>query len=103
MYAVIALQWHQYIVSQWLTFTVDQLNLDVGSTLEPEVLAVFNEDWSQVSFWTPALKASVVCTVSSHQRAKKIRVLKFKRKNRYERNFGHRSYQTTLTVTSLNG
>lgn len=103
MYAVIALQWHQYIVSQWFTFAVDQLNLDVGSTFEPEVLAVFNEDWSQVNFGAPTLKSSVVCTVDSHQRAKKIRVLKFKRKNRYERNFGHRSYQTTLTVTSLNG
>ena len=103
MYAVIALQWHQYIVSEGAQITVDQLNLQEWSTLEPEVLALFSSDWSTVNFWTPDLTKSVICTVVSHQRADKIRVLKFKRKNRYERNFWHRSYQTTLTITSLNG
>ncbi len=101
MYAVIALQWHQYIVSQWAQLVVDQLDLEKGSTLTPEVLAVFSEDGSKVQFGAPTLPAKVVCEVVSHQRADKIRVLKFKRKTRYERNFGHRSYQTTLTVSSI--
>jgi large subunit ribosomal protein L21 len=65
------------------------------------VLAVFTEDGARADFGTPTLSAKVTCKVISHQRGDKIRVLKFKRKNRYERNFGHRSYQTTLSITSL--
>ena len=47
--------------------------------------------------------ASVSFSVISEGRGDKIRVIKFKRKNRYERTFGHRSYQTTLSVQSING
>lgn len=101
MYAVIALQWHQYIVSKGAQIIVDQLDLEEGSTLTPDVLAIFSEDGSTIDFGTPTLAAKVVCEVVSHQRGDKIRVLKFKRKTRYERNFGHRSYQTTLTVSSI--
>jgi len=101
MYAVIALQWHQYIVAQWSHIVVDQLDLKEWNTLTPDVLAVFTEDGARADFGTPTLSAKVTCKVISHQRGDKIRVLKFKRKNRYERNFGHRSYQTTLSITSL--
>jgi len=103
MYAVIALQWHQYIVTEWTQIVVDQLDLQAGETVQPDVLALFSLDGKTAKFGTPTLDAKVVCTVDDHQRGDKIRVVKFKRKNRYERNFGHRSYQSLLTVTSLHG
>lgn len=103
MYAVIALQWHQYIVSKGSTIIVDQLPGDLHSTITSDVLAFFNEDGSDVQIGTPVLPTKALCEIISHQKGDKIRVVKFKRKNRYERNFGHRSYQTTLTVISLDG
>ncbi len=104
MYAVVELQWHQYIVSQDNELIVDSLDLDIGKRFDIEALALFNEDGSKVSLGFPVVKgAKVSFEVINHQRGEKIRVLKFKRKNRYERNFGHRSYQTVLTVISING
>jgi large subunit ribosomal protein L21 len=83
---------------------VDSLDLDIGKRFDIEALALFNEDGSKVSLGFPVVKgAKVSFEVINHQRGEKIRVLKFKRKNRYERNFGHRSYQTVLTVISING
>lgn len=104
MYAVVELQWHQYIVAQDNELVVDSIGLDIGKNFDVDALALFNEDGSKVSLGTPVVKgATVSFEVVKHQRGEKIRVLKFKRKNRYERNFGHRSYQTVLTVKSVNG
>ena len=104
MYAVVELQWHQYIVAANNEIIVDKIDLEVGNTFTIDALALFNEDGSKVSLGTPVVKgANVSFEIKAHQRGEKIRVVKFKRKNRYERNFGHRSYQTILAVTSVNG
>ena len=104
MYAVVELQWHQYIVSQGLDLVVDKLDFEVGKIFDVRVLALFSEDGKQTTLGAPFVDgASVGFEVKAHQRGEKIRVLKFKRKNRYERNFGHRSYQSVLTVTTVNG
>ena len=101
MYAVIALQWHQYIVAQWSHIVVDQLDLKEWDTLTPDVLAVFTEDGARADFGTPTLSAKVTCKVISHQRGDKIRVLKFKRKNRYQRTIWFRPHQTVLQIKSV--
>ncbi len=104
MYAVVELQWHQYIVTQDNELVVDSLDLDIGKVFDVDVLALFNEDGSKISLGFPVVDwVTVSFEVVSHQRGEKIRVLKFKRKNRYERNFWHRSYQTVLVVKSVNG
>lgn len=104
MYAVVELQWHQYIVAQDNELVVDSIDLDIGKNFSVDALALFNEDWSKSSLGFPFVKnATVSFEVVKHQRGEKIRVLKFKRKNRYERNFWHRSYQTVLVVKSVNG
>lgn len=104
MYAVVELQWHQYIVSEGLELVVDKVDFEVGQTFDVRVLALFSEDAKHVTLGSPVVDgASVTFTMQGHQRGEKIRVLKFKRKNRYERNFGHRSYQSVLVVNSVNG
>ncbi len=104
MYAVVELQWHQYIVSEGLELIVDKLDFEVGTNFNVRVLALFSEDGKKTSLGMPFIDgASVGFELKSHQRGEKIRVLKFKRKNRYERNFGHRSYQSVLVVNSVNG
>ncbi len=104
MYAVVELQWHQYIVSQDNTIVVDQLDLEVGQVFQVPVLALFSDDAKNTAIWTPFVSgATVSFEIKAHQRGEKIHVLKFKRKNRYERKFGHRSYQTILAVTDVHG
>lgn len=104
MYAVVELQWHQYIVAEGLELVVDKVDFEIGQNFDVRVLALFSDDGKKTTVGAPFVDgASVGFEVKGHQRGDKIRVLKFKRKNRYERNFGHRSYQSVLVVNSVNG
>jgi len=49
----------------------------------------------------PYLKAQVTFDVMDFVQGDKIKVLKFKRKNRYQRVFGHRSKQVVLKVKQI--
>lgn len=104
MYAVIELQGHQYIVSQDNQLVVDRMDLEVGQIFETKMLAKFTDDAKDTVLWKPTVWSGTVSfEVKEHKKWDKIRVVKFKRKNRYERNFWHRSYQTVLHVVALNG
>ena len=64
MYAVIKLQWHQYIVQEGDQLVVDKLDLEDGESFDvEEVLAVFDEKAEKVSLGAPTLKAKVTCEV----------------------------------------
>lgn len=104
MYAVIGLNWHQYIVTEGDSIVVDSLDVEEGKNIEvKEVLSVFDEKGENVKVGAPYLaKASVMCDVVAHQQGEKIRVTKFKRKNRYERNIGFRAQQTVLHIKKIN-
>ena len=103
MYAVIKLQWHQYIVSEWSEIVVDNLSQEEGTKLTiDEVLAVFDEKWTKVQVGKPTVKgAKVEATVWTTQKWEKINVIKFKRKNRYFRKRGFRPTETILTINSI--
>lgn len=104
MYAVIGLNGHQYIVTEGDSIVVDSLDIETWKELEvKEVLSVFDEKWETVKIGTPYLeKASVLCSVDAHQKWEKIKVTKFKRKNRYERTIWFRAKQTVLTIKKIN-
>lgn len=103
MYAVIEFQWHQYIVSQDTTLVVDRVEDMQDSQISiDQVLCIFDEEGKSVKVWTPYVAgAQVTAHIVSHQKGDKINVLKFHRKNRYERNKWFRPYQTTLTITGI--
>lgn len=103
MYAVIKLQWHQYIVSEWTELNVDNLSQSEWEKITiDEVLAVFDESWATVHVWKPFVKgAKVEATVWTTQKWEKVDVLKFKRKTRYFRKRGFRPTETILTINSI--
>lgn len=103
MYAVINLQWHQYIVNEWLELTVDKLEWNVWDKINiQEVLSVFDEEWKDVKVWNPTVKKALVeAEILEEKKWKKIRVLKFKRKTRYERNIWFRALQTVLKINKI--
>ena len=103
MYAVIKLQGHQYIVSEWTELTVDNLSQKEWDkiTIE-EVLAVFDEAGTTVKVGTPFVKwAKVEATVWTTQKWEKVDVIKFRRKNRYFRKRWFRPTETILTINSI--
>lgn len=102
MYAVIELQWHQYIVQEGDQIIVDKIDMEDGKTFDVEdVLAVFDEKAENVKVGTPNLKGNVTCEVVKFQKGDKIKVIRFKRKNRYTRTVGFRPYQTVLNIKKV--
>ena len=103
MYAVVKLQGHQYIVSEWAEIVVDNLSQKEWEKVSfDEVLAVFNVDGSTVIVWTPFVKwAKVEATVWTTQKWEKVDVIKFRRKNRYFRKRWFRPTETILTINSI--
>ncbi len=98
-YAVVEVQWHQYIVREWESITVDRLESDTDIALS--TLLIFDPEAQNIQIGSPFLESKVMAKVIDHSKGEKIRVLKFHRKNRYERNYGFRPYITTLEIISI--
>ncbi len=103
MYAVIELKWHQYIVKKWDNIVVDKLEWNKWDKIEiNEVLSVFDEKWENVLVGAPYVQKAIVSfDIIDTKKWKKINVLKFKRKNRYKRNFWFRPHETLLEVKKI--
>jgi large subunit ribosomal protein L21 len=104
MYAVIDLQWHQYIVKKWDKITVDKIEPTSGKkkVLADKVLLVFDEDGKDVKIWKPYIdKATVECEILETKKGPKLKVVKYKIKNRYSRTMGFRPIQSTLKIKDI--
>ncbi len=103
MFVVVELQWHQFIVRNGSKITVDNIvDQSSDNIVCDKVLLSFDNMWTEVSIWAPYLDKSVTFKIIKNQKADKIRVVKFHRKNRYERNIWFRPQQTVLEVISIN-
>ena len=104
MKAVIAIQWHQYIVAEWDTLVVDQLEWKKWEKLNFEtVLLVFDDEGKQVFIWTPYVRnTSVSVKIVKHQKWDKVKVFKFQGKKRYHKTRGFKSSQTVLSIEKIN-
>ena len=72
-------------------------------TVELDEVKMLSKDDGAVIDAKALSKATVVCTVISQGRAKKIRVFKFKRRKNYHRTYGHRQPYTELKVDKIKG
>jgi large subunit ribosomal protein L21 len=100
MYAVIALGGKQYRVTPGEYLVVDRLHLDEGASFEPTVLMAGDGDKIVVDAAGLA-KVKVSATVKSHQRGKKIRVLRYEPKSNWSKRRGHRSYQSVIEIAKI--
>jgi len=103
MYAVIELQWHQYIVTKWDNIIVDKMEWEKWDKINIDtVLSVFDEKGENVSVGSPYLKnAKVSVEILDTRKWEKINVLKFKRKNRYKRRIWFRPHETVLEIKKI--
>ncbi len=101
MYAVIMTGGKQYRVEEGDSLRVERLDAEEGAELELDrVLLIGGGD--QVAIGRPFVEhGAVSATVKEHGRAKKIKVVKFKRRKNYLRQHGHRQSFTELRINSI--
>jgi large subunit ribosomal protein L21 len=97
MQAVIKTGGKQYLVKEGDKLKVEKLEVKADASVSfPEVLLVDDK------IGTPFVKgAKVEGKVLEQGRAKKVHILKFKRKNRYKVNKGHRQPFTEVEITKI--
>ena len=101
MYAVISTGGKQYKVSEGDTIRVEKLPGEVGTAVTfDQVLMV--SDGQAVQVGQPLLSdAAVSGRIVEQDRAKKVLVMKYKRRKGYHRKYGHRQHVTTLEIDSI--
>jgi large subunit ribosomal protein L21 len=101
MYAVFRTGGKQYRASKGDMLKVEKLDAAEGDKVEfAEVLLVGNG--ASVKIGNPLVAGGKVqATVLTQAKAKKIEVIKFKRRQNYYRNRGHRQHFTLLEITGI--
>ncbi len=101
MYAVIKAVGKQYRVAPGDVVRLDKLQQQVGDPVEfDKVLAIHDEKKATIGH--PLVeKAKVLGTVVETGRAKKIRVLKYKRRKQYRILRGHRQPFTAVKIDAI--
>ena len=101
MYAVIATGGKQYRVSEGAVLRVEKLGAEEGASIEfDRVLLVGNGD--SVSVGKPFVDGGKVqATVMSQGKARKVEILKFRRRQNYRRTNGHRQNFTQVKITGI--
>ncbi len=102
MYAIFRTGGKQYKVSPGDKVRVEQLRGDAGSQVTfNHVVAVRKEG---LSVGAPLVEnAKVVATILRNDRARKVRVLKYKRKKQYRRTLGHRQPFSEILIQEIVG
>ena len=101
MYAVIKTGGKQYRVAEGQTLKVEKLEVEEGASVElAEVLLV--SDGETVTVGAPTVGGAIVtATVQSHGRAKKVEIVKFRRRKHHRKQMGHRQHYTELKITGI--
>ncbi len=103
MIAVIRTGGKQYKVKQSDTVKVEKLDAEKDASVEfNEVLLVGDEDGKNLKVGAPLITgAKVAAIVLAQGRAKKIDVIKYKRKIRYRKKYGHRQAFTQVKIEKI--
>lgn len=103
MFAVIQTGGKQYLVHEGQTLRIESIPGEKGQSVSFEkVLLLANEDGTGVKLGKPTVTgARVQAEILEHARAKKVLVIKFKRKVRYSKKRGHRQHYTKVKITSI--
>lgn len=102
MYAVVEYKWHQHIVKEWDEIVVDLVDeVEGGKVALDKILLAFDEKGEKVLIGKPYVKWHVDVEVQKHKQWDKVRIIKFRRKNRYQRTLWFRAQQTILLIKKV--
>jgi large subunit ribosomal protein L21 len=101
MYAVIQTGGKQYRVAEGDTLRVEKLAAEEGATVELDKVLMVAEG-EDVKVGNPYVDGcKVTATVKSQGRAKKVKIIKFRRRKHHLKRQGHRQSYTELEVTGI--
>ncbi|PSO44634.1 MAG: 50S ribosomal protein L21 [Parcubacteria group bacterium QH_9_35_7] len=103
MFAVIETGGKQYQVQEGDTIKVEKLEADTGEEIDiDQVLLVSDKEGEETEIGTPYLEnETVTAEVTEQGRHDKVEVVKFKRKNRYKKKYGHKQPYTEIEISSI--
>jgi large subunit ribosomal protein L21 len=103
MFAVFSSGGKQHRVTEGETIRIEMLDAEPGQEVVfDKVLLV--SDGDRVAVGAPYVDGGkVTAEVVTHDRAKKIRIIKFRRRQGYMRTQGHRQWFTQVRITGING
>ncbi len=103
MYAVIKTGGKQYRVTQGETLRVETLDASEGDAVEFDHVLMVGEG-EDIKIGTPLVTGGkVTATVKAHGRAKKVHIIKFRRRKHHMKKMGHRQNYTEVEITGISG
>jgi large subunit ribosomal protein L21 len=103
MYAVVSTGGKQHKVTQGEVLRVEKLDAEEGTSVELDKVLMI-ADGDKVNIGTPLVEGGkVTVVVKSHGRAKKVEIMKFKRRKHHQKCTGHRQSYTEIEVTGIAG
>lgn len=102
MYSIIEQGGAQFKVAPGMTVRVPLINAEKGTELTIDKV-LLTGDGEDVKVGTPTVEgATVTAKVVDHIKARKVLVIKKKRRKDYKRKNGHRQQYTKLEIVSIN-
>lgn len=103
MFAVIATGGKQHRVTAGETLRVEMLDAEPGQEVVFDKVLMVG-DGERVAVGAPFVEGgSVTAEVVAHDRGKKIRIIKFRRRQGYMRTQGHRQWFTEVRIKGISG
>ena len=103
MYAVIKTGGKQYRVSPGDKLKVETIDAEVGASFDFDTVLMIS-DGDKLTVGTPTIaSAKVTAEVVAHGRAKKVEIIKFRRRKHHQKRTGHRQNFTQVEIQSING
>ncbi len=101
MYAVISTGGKQYKLAQGDVCRIEKLDAEEGASVEIDKVLMI-ADGDNINIGAPFVDGGkVTATVKSHGRAKKVEIMKFRRRKHHQKRTGHRQYYTEIEVTGI--
>ncbi len=103
MYAVIQTGGKQYRVQEGDIIRVEQLTGEAGQAIDFDKILMISDGEAQKVGDPHVAGAKVKAEVLEQGRAKKILILKFKRRKHHMKRLGHRQNYTAVKITKIKG
>ncbi|HHJ36614.1 MAG TPA: 50S ribosomal protein L21 [Gammaproteobacteria bacterium] len=101
MYAVISTGGKQYKLAQGDVCRIEKLDAEEGATVDLDKVLLI-ADGDNINIGAPYVDGGkVTATIKSHGRAKKVEIMKFRRRKHHQKRTGHRQYYTEIEVTGI--
>jgi large subunit ribosomal protein L21 len=103
MFAVIESGGKQHRVEPGEVLKLEKLDVEPGGTVGFDKVMMVGEG-ADVKIGAPYVEGSkVTAEVVAHGRAKKVTIIKMRRRKHYRRQAGHRQYFTQVKITDISG